>query len=472
MLFNSVEFVALVFVTFAIYHAPVFKRLQRPVLVLASFVFYGSSSRELLLLLWASILLSAVTSHLVRSASPRRKVLWASAGVVANLGVLAFFKYGPLIGKTLFPPGGSIGDFLIGIPLPVGISFFTFQGVTLLVDTLRAERGESQLEVGRQSFGRHLHDTTLYIAFFPQLVAGPIVKAHDFFPQICEKRFGDIDWGVVGRNLLTGYFLKMVVADNLRDQTFWIAYPYYESQSSPDLAVMLFGYSMQIFADFAGYSLIAIGVAALFGYRLPANFDFPYVSASIAEFWRRWHLSLSSFLKEYLYIPLGGNRRGDLRTYANLMVVMLLGGLWHGAAWSYMVWGGFHGAGLAVERFLAQRSRLPSHPLVTVARVFCVFAFVTAGWLLFKLPDFAHVIGYFEAMARNRAAGLGRDRFAMIAVLSLPVLVYHADFLLRRSVTTYVRAVRPRFMPLVYGVMLFLLITNSGAAEAFVYFQF
>ncbi|MEZ6126145.1 MAG: MBOAT family O-acyltransferase [Planctomycetaceae bacterium] len=263
----------------------------------------------------------------------------------ANLATLAFFKYSGLLSKTFLQPihNGQLTDLLAAIPLPIGVSFFTFQGISLLIDTYRA-RSDQQLSilVSERHSGRWL-DVALFISFFPQLVAGPIVKAHDFLPQIKPKSRRDLDWTYIFRTLTTGYFLKMVVADNLKLYTAWIEFPVFHTKSTLTLLTMLFGYSMQIFADFAGYSLIAIGVAAIFGYRLISNFDFPYISTSFSEFWRRWHVSLSSFLKEYLYIPLGGNRSGRLRTYRNLLLTMILGGLWHGAAWSYAIWGLAHG---------------------------------------------------------------------------------------------------------------------------------
>ncbi len=468
MLFNSFAFVFLVLVTMGLYYLPPLRSMQRFVLIGASFVFYASSQPMLLLLLLCSIAVNTVTCHYVYHGKPARRSAYAALGVVLNLAVLAFFKYGPLFGQTLFGGTGSVGEFLLAIPLPIGISFYTFQGITLLIDTLRVQQHRASYALPHGGFGNHAINTTLYIAFFPQLVAGPIVKAHDFVPQIVPKFLRDVDWVYCFRHLVTGYFLKMVVADNLKDQTFWMTYPYFEAKGSGTLLTMLFGYSMQIFADFAGYSLIAIGVAGLYGYRLPENFNFPYISQSIAEFWRRWHISLSSFLKEYLYFPLGGNRKGPARTYINLMIVMLLGGLWHGAAWSYMVWGGFHGAGLALERFLSRRISLPDRPWVRLLRMVAVFGFVTFAWLLFKLPEFSHVIAYVRAIFSNTNGESYAIIYAVL-VYSLPVVLYHLHYLYKDQLP----ALRTRQLaPVAYGTMLFLLLTNSGAPGAFVYFQF
>lgn len=469
MLFNSIEFVILVVLTSVLYYTAILRPLQRFVLITASFVFYASNQPVLLLLLLLSIAVNTVTSYFVYRVKPTSKTFIAGLGVVSNLAILAFFKYGPLFGRTLFQESSSVGEFLVSIPLPIGISFFTFQGITLLVDTLRTEEHRTTFNLPRRSFREHAINTCLYIGFFPQLVAGPIVKAHDFIPQIAPKYFKDVDWTYCFQHLVTGYFFKMVVADNLKDFTFWISYPAFESLGSTTLLVMLYGYSMQIFADFAGYSLIAIGVAGLFGYRLPINFNFPYIARSFSEFWQRWHISLSSFLKEYLYFPLGGNRKGRLRTYANLMIVMLLGGLWHGAAWSYMVWGGFHGLALATERFFSDRVSLPDSFLFSSIRVLLVFSFVTIAWLLFKLPEFSQVILYVKAVTTNVDIGESLDIISSIMIYSLPVIIYHVHYLVKEN---HGETGLQWPIPFAYGFMLFLIITNSASPEAFVYFQF
>jgi alginate O-acetyltransferase complex protein AlgI len=207
----------------------------------------------------------------------------------------------------------------------------------------------------------------------------------------------------------------MVIADSLKEFTFWISFPHFQGFKTLPLLAMLFGYSCQIFADFAGYSLIAIGLAKLFGYDLLKNFDFPYISTSFKEFWKRWHISLSSFLMEYLYIPLGGNRKGKTRTYINLLLTMFLGGLWHGAAWSYAVWGTFHGMALAIERFLGDKVRLKKNFALEVLKGLMVFTFVTLAWLLLKLPQFAHVIHYFRSLVKN----VGADYYAKIVYFLL-----------------------------------------------------
>jgi alginate O-acetyltransferase complex protein AlgI len=469
MLFNSFEFILLVSVTLTIYYAPPFVHWQRLVLIAASFIFYAANEPVLLLLLIASIAINATSSHMIVVGPRRAAKVYATMGVVGNLSILGFFKYSGLFATTILGKDATLTEVLVALPLPIGISFFTFQGITLVIDTFRKETdGTRTLDLGSTSTSAHNINTTLYISFFPQLVAGPIVKAHDFLPQITTKRLKDVDLEACFRNLVTGYFLKMVIADNLKDHTFWITFPHFMYRSTSDLIVMLIGFSAQIFADFAGYSLIAIGIAGLFGYKLPTNFNFPYISRSFAEFWRRWHISLSSFLREYLYFPLGGNRKGNFRTYLNLLVVMLLGGLWHGAAWSYMVWGGLHGAALATERFMQRFVTLPGGLFIDGMRILFVSSFVTLAWLTFKLPDFNHVLAYLDAMWTNTQLSGQRSSFSIL-LFSSAIAAYHlinTDFW-RESLLN-----RGELQPLIYGLMIFFLLTNSGSPGEFMYFQF
>jgi alginate O-acetyltransferase complex protein AlgI len=468
MLFNSFSFLGLVILTFVIYYFSKSESFQIKTLILSSLVFYSFNQPILVLLLLFSVSINVISSYYVVYGAPRNKKIYAVLGVLLNLLVLIFFKYSPLVAATFFSTGDSIGQFLVTIPLPIGISFFTFQGISLVVDVYKEEYIKNEEMIPR-SFSKHAQRILFFKSFFPQLVAGPIVKAHDFIPQIKLKEIKDIHWELCFKNIVLGYFLKMVIADNLKDFTFWIDFPYFQGQSSLTLIIMLFGYSFQIFADFAGYSLIAIGLAKLFGYDLIENFNFPYISSSFSEFWQRWHISLSSFLKEYLYIPLGGNRKGEWRTYLNLMLTMLIGGLWHGAAWSYAVWGGFHGLALVTERILKKYLKIKSNTLTKTAGIIIVFLFVTLAWLLFKLPNFKYVIEYFRSISKNIYLHDNSIVISYIALYSLPVILYHVIYLLKNHL---IFAKIKRLEYYFYGCMLFLIITNSGSAGAFIYFQF
>jgi len=399
-----------------------------------------------------------------------KKKIFALVGVFFNILVLSFFKYSPLFGNILkeFDNVNGVGEFLILVPLPIGISFYTFQGVSLVVDLFRSNhQSECPLFKVNKNFKIHYVNTIFFISFFPQLVAGPIVKAYEFYPQIKIKYFKDVDLYGVVKILILGYFLKMVIADNLKDQTFWMTYPYFEALSSLTLASLLIGYSVQIFSDFAGYSLIAIGVAKLYGYNLPTNFNFPYISKSFSEFWSRWHISLSSWLKEYLYIPLGGNRKGEYRTYINLAIVMLLGGLWHGAAWSYMVWGGYHGTLLVLERYLKSMIILPSSKYIQFIKIIVVFTFVTFGWLLFKLPEFNQVLLYIQSLINNTDINHNKGLIILVFFYSFPVFIYYLNYLID------VKFKKEYFSNIyTYAIMMFLIVTNSGSSGEFIYFQF
>lgn len=477
-----------------VYYAPwpvaLRNRIQPLILLLASLVFYAFHHPVLLALLLGSIAINIWTAYGVQQSygwpgstdipeqaglerGKGRARLFAFLGVALNLSVLGFFKYSPLFARSFVPAEWELHEFLIALPLPVGISFFTFQGISLMVDVFRGDAEPRYRTLVVRDPGQHSLRTAFFIAFFPQLVAGPIVRAHDFLPQIGMKLWREIPFEYCLRRLILGYFLKLFVADNLKDYTFWISFPHFLEHSSITLLVLLFAYSMQIFADFAGYSLIAIGVARLFGYRLPENFRFPYIAASFSEFWQRWHISLSTFLKHYLYIPLGGNRHGRWRTYLNLMITMGLGGLWHGAAWGYAVWGLTHGMALAVERlardFLPEKLQLSADFWITRwLRIAIVLTTVSFAWLLFKLTDYEHAYSFVVALLSN--AGREWDIYLVYfpLVYSLPVLLYHAWYVLRQRWPE----LGQRFEGWVFAVLLFLIITNSGSADEFIYFQF
>ncbi len=468
--FNSWSFVAFLGIVWGAYYLPWLRGRQVLWLTLASLVFYAWEAPVLLLLFIVSSLVAAYTSY--RVLHERQDFLrkgWALGGVAFNLGLLAFFKYKHLFVGTLAldPAGsGSAAHWLFTLPLPIGISFYTFHGISLLVDVYR--RGEAAIAssaLRQAGFRAHYRDSLLYLVFFPQLISGPIVKAHDFFPQIGAKRLAEVDWLFVARSLIVGYFLKSVIADNLAEQTFWM--DSYANFSSLNLLIFLFGYSIQIFADFAGYSLIALGLAALFGYYLPINFNYPYLSASFAEFWQRWHISLSSWLREYLYLALGGNRAGKLRTYFNLLLVMVLGGLWHGAGWSYAVWGLLHGSFLVLERPWREHALLRSGGLWRGLRMILVFAAVSLAWLLFRLPDFSQAWGYFSALCAGSRGALHPSAF-LILLYTGPVIAYHLLELRRERAPAFLaRLSIPGHAALLAAVVL-----NAGHPHAFIYFQF
>ncbi len=473
MLFTSQEFVVLLTITFLLYYVPFLKKLQVAILIASSFVFYAYFQPALLLLLIFSIIINASASYFIYLKNTIHSKKIAIAGVVTNLALLCFFKYSPLVADVFFRSDNSIRHFLITLPLPIGISFFTFEGITLLVDTYtgQVEQNKKKVIIAGSPL-KHIGNVAFFISFFPHLISGPILKAYEFFPQIKTKKFTEIPWQNAVKMLITGYFLKMVIADNLKEQTNYLSYPGFLSAPTSSLVIQVFGYSMQIFADFAGYSLIALGLAALFGYTLNQNFNYPYISTSFAEFWRRWHISLSTFLREYLYFPLGGNRKGKWRTYLNLLIVMGLGGLWHGAAWKYAVWGLAHGLALVVERMFKDTVKIKQNRLINFIGGCLVFVYVSLAWLLFKLHNFKHVVLYFKTFAANSHIPISFffQRVNIYNLLyALPVVLYHVYYLFKRK---YTNSPALKYEFLLYGVMLFFIVTNSGLSGDFIYFQF
>lgn len=481
MLFHSLTFVLLLLFTLGLYYGCCRggRAAQVAVLVVSSAIYYGWNDPWLLLLLagicWGN---AWCVGCLLRAGTARRA--WLVSGIAANLGVLAFFKYAAFFYQILPITWRSEEwlSILRSIPLPIGVSFFTFHAISLLVDAANHRLPETlllQWREGARGRWRRLGDLTLYMAFFPQLVAGPITKAHDFFPQIAAKRWADINWQHVRRCLILGFFLKMVVADNLAEHTVGLCAPVEHLRQWGVLLSLplVYGYGLQLFADFAGYSLMALGFAALFGYQLPINFRFPYLATSVTDFWRRWHVSLSAWLRDYLYIPLGGNRCGAWRVGFNLMAVMLLGGLWHGAEWKFVLWGGMHGLFLVLERwarehrFLSQLRGIPQW----LKRLW-TFHVVMLLWLTFAMPDLAHIRALFDGMLRNGWHFTGPPMFA-VAFFGSFVVLYHAWGWWQECGRRAFDGASWRVVEgCVHGSMLFLCITNAGAPREFIYFQF
>ena len=450
MTFTSWQFGVFVTVVFGAYYLPPMRRLQVPLLVLASVFFYGYGQPELLPLLLVAVL----GTYLFLVLAFKNRAVWMPAGIVFNLALLAFFKYKFLFIDAAQFSGATPGDFLLRLPLPIGISFFVFHNISLLVDLTRDKRPPP------------LTDVFLYIIFFPQLVSGPITRAAMFIPQIVPKRIADIDFVEAARWIVAGYFFKLFVANNLNEMTSHMAFPLYEALRTQDRWLLVFLYSYQIYADFFGYSAIALGLGLLFGYRLPVNFNLPYISASFSEFWTRWHISLSQWLRTYLYIPLGGNRKGVARTYLNLMIVMTLGGLWHGASLGYALWGMLHGLLLVIERPFLKFFETP-YPALRAIRIGVVFLCVTMLWIFFKLPNFDHALGYLHGMFVPASNPNPTKLFYNLALLySLPVIIQHC------GIGAAVSAKFRRWEPYLYGMLAALAYLDAGPDAAFIYFQF
>lgn len=492
MLFNTWIFAGFLTMIFIIYYSLPKLGLgqvsQVALLFVSSLIFYAYETPILVVLLIVSITVNCVSSKAIVLSSERYggKMRWVWSAVLINLLLLMFFKYAALVANFIIPEGymAALKSDLDSIPLPVGISFYTFQAITLIVDLNRkGVVGIESLEgcFNKGKTGQGFLNIAFYIAFFPQLVAGPIVKAHEFIDQIKLKHYSEINWNIVLKSLVIGYFLKMVIADNLKDVTYMLDTAEISGFGKLDLIFLLYGYSFQIFADFAGYSLIAIGLGAAFGYRFPTNFNYPYISGSITEFWRRWHISLSSFLRDYLYIPLGGNKRGVYRTYINLFIVMFLGGLWHGAAWSYAIWGMSHGVILAIEKmysnYTKEKSVVSKQTLLKkVIKILITFHIVSLLWLLFLMPDFDRVIQYFSVLFTTSTWLVSFQTIYIVVIYSMPIIIYHLIAYIRENSkeisSVCVWRARNIAQPLLLSIMLFFIFLGSGTTGEFIYFQF
>ncbi|CAN5136992.1 MBOAT family protein [soil metagenome] len=386
-------------------------------------------------------------------------------GVAANLLVLGFFKY---YGFFAVQMGELLGRFgwerdlpLLQIVLPIGISFFTFQGISYVVDVKR----------GKTPVARSLLDVMLLMSFFPHLVAGPIVRASDLLPQFERTPRLTREMAVHGLLLIVwGLFKKTVIASELSTRLVDPVFFDPSAYGGLDIAAAVYGYAVQIYCDFSAYSDMAIGVAALLGYSFPRNFDQPYRASSMQAFWRRWHISLSSWLRDYLYVPLGGGRRGVFLSCVNVMITMLLGGLWHGAAWTFVAWGGLHGGAQVVERLgkkaFAGRSVVPSWLAVLIT-----FHVVCLGWVLFRAEDFGMAVAVLQ--------GLGRFGPALMVtpfVLTLIVGGLAMHWLPPRAIEGMAERLKPA-PSLTIGVLLALAILMVEAMRPdgvapFIYFQF
>ncbi len=471
MNFVSWAFVALFLVVFAARLTIGRRKVESPyvaVLLLSSLIFYGWHIPIYLAVLLSSASVDYVAALAIGRLEPQqhgRRRAWLVASLAVNLGLLAFFKYGAFAIRSAEEVAGWWGASLrlpeFSLVLPMGISFYTFQTLSYTIDVYRGQL----LPV--RNFPRFL----LFISFFPQLVAGPIVRASEFVPQIPRPRrlharvFYHGAWLI-----LLGFFLKMVCADNLSayvDQHWDRGYRQGADASfALWLSVMFSG---QIFADFAGYSTIAQGLGYLLGFRFPANFNAPYLATSFKNFWERWHITLSRWLRDYLYVPLGGNRGSRLRTHLNLLLVMLLGGLWHGAAYTFIVWGAIHGLCLVGERVLGLHRPMPRPLVVRAAWFVVVQGAVLIAWIYFRS---ATVSGATTFVA-NLVLGAWRapDLWMLQALLFLlPVVVLHLHTWLAEQGRA--PAVGMAGSAVLAAAMAYGIITLHGGTSEFIYFQF
>ncbi|MBK9180498.1 MAG: MBOAT family protein [Acidimicrobiales bacterium] len=474
MLFPTVEFAIFFSIVFvACWLLRPFPLPWRLFMLAASYVFYCWWDWHYGLLLAGSTLanhLAARAIHATRDERGRRAILIGA--VAANLAALGWFKYYGFFASSvvggLRDVGLDVAVPLVQVVLPVGISFFTFMALSYVIDTYRRELSPPSLL-----------DFALYLAFFPHLVAGPIVRASELLPQFAlhpdPRR---LDSAQAFRLIVAGMFKKVVVSSFLAGAIVDRVFAAPASASSLEILFAIYAYAIQIYADFSGYTDIAIGCALLLGFRFPQNFDAPYTSRSVQEFWRRWHMSLSRWLRDYLYVPLGGNRGSTLQTYRNLMLTMLLGGLWHGASWTFVVWGGIHGSALCVDRWQADRHErrglgpVVDTPARAVLRWFVAFHVVCLAWVFFRAET---LTAAWQLLTRLFTAWGPAPLVTPLLVATI-VAMLAAQFVPPRFVLT-VQSAYSRFPWAVQGAILggaFLLIDSLGpvGVAPFIYFQF
>jgi D-alanyl-lipoteichoic acid acyltransferase DltB (MBOAT superfamily) len=473
MLFNSLTFVLFFAIVLGLHNLPLSWRVKKTNLLLASYLFYAAWNPPFVLLLWLSTIVDWIVARRIHAEERQGyRRLWLIVSIAVNLGVLGFFKYGDFLlhnwqaamgsfGITYTPPEWSI-------VLPVGISFYTFQTMAYSLDVY----------LRRAAPAKSLLDFSLFVTFFPQLVAGPIVRPTQLIPQFAEPRRaspGQLRWGLA---LMTiGLFNKVVIADGLLAPSADAVFGAEAALPALDAWLGTLAFSGQIFCDFAGYSTTAIGIALCLGFSLPNNFRFPYAAIGFSDFWQRWHISLSSWLRDYLYIPLGGNRKGRGRTYANLMTTMLLGGLWHGASWTFVVWGGLHGLYLAIERWLTETfagARIARTLLFQFAMALVTYFAVNITWVFFRAQDFPQAFSMLVSMfglQTEATSVLPTIRIIEVIVVTVSLVGIHW-FMRERSLEDVAQRAPTWLLGFIWGAMLFAIITTQGTGDAFIYFQF
>lgn len=472
LIFNSGLFLFLFTGFLVIYIA--LSKTDRPKLIFVTlfslYFYYKSSGAYFLLLIFATVIDFNLAKLIYTSTDPVRRKFYIVLTLVVNLGILGYFKYTNFVLDSFFTLAGANFQPL-DIFLPVGVSFFTFQSLSYTLDVYR----------GNLKPVDNILDYAFFVSFFPQLVAGPIVRASDFLPQIHTPTF--VSSEMLGRGVFLigcGLFKKAVISDyisiNFVDRVFDAPTLY----SGLENLFAIYGYALQIYCDFSGYSDMAIGIALILGFRFPLNFDSPYQSKNITEFWRRWHISLSTWLRDYLYISLGGNRKGEVRTYINQMITMLLGGLWHGASWRFIIWGGLHGVGLGIHKYYKSRfARLPevTTPWRDALNVILTFHFVCFCWIFFRAADLATVGEMLNQIFFHFSIGILPEFVAGYKVVLMLIAIGYllhfipreAELAAQETVSNMSLAGKAAFM---ISVIILVIQTKSAGIQPFIYFQF
>ncbi|MGH1336616.1 MAG: MBOAT family O-acyltransferase [Aureispira sp.] len=482
MLFDSIDFIVFLPTLFFLYWFIFNKNLQQQniLIVVASAVFYGWWNIQFLfLILFSTVVDFSVGRRLAQTEAPqeRKLLLWIS--IFSNLGLLIYFKYCNFFVENFIEAfsffGAELGPSSLNILLPVGISFYTFQTLSYTIDV----------------YNKKLSPTTdlirfaAFVGFFPQLVAGPIEKASNLLPQFSIKRTFNYDNAVNGlRQILWGFFKKIVIADNCAKYANMV----FDNSELCNGSTLLLGvafFSIQIYSDFSGYSDIAIGTARLFGFRLSRNFAFPYFSRNMAEFWQRWHISLSSWFRDYLYIPLGGSREGTSKSIRNIFIIFLVSGFWHGASWNYIIWGGLH-ALYFLPIFLSNQNRKFSHivahgklfpSLKELFQILLTFTLATFAFIFFRTENLEHAASFIAGIFNPSfftMPYLTDDKpgntflLVLFGFMVLEWLGREGQFALDKWIEWFIKP----FRHIIYLFIILLIFYFSGSPQQFLYFQF
>lgn len=460
MLFNSNVFIIFIIaVTLSYYSLPLFYR--RYFLLIASYFFYAWWSVTYSLLLVISTVVDYTASRIISEThSQATKKVALLASLFSNLGILFFFKYADFLSTSMASVTGMQPWPVLDLILPLGISFYTFQTMSYTIDVYR----------GKIKAFKDPVDVALYVSFFPQLVAGPIIRADVLIPQLHTAHKLDPVMLRAGIGLiLWGLSKKVFLADSMAPIVNE-AYAEPAIMSGLALGIATYAFAGQIYFDFSGYTDIAIGCALLLGVKLPKNFNAPYFSLSIREFWRRWHISLSTWLRDYLYISLGGNRKGEMHTYANLIFTMVLGGLWHGAGWNWAVWGLFHGGILALERFLNIPEEAGPNPFIRFIRWAVTFHLVCISWILFRASDLSSAWLIMKRIVMFED-GVTFSIWAPLIVMAL--LLFTQYFKLREKwIKSFKKSESLALVAVILAIVIFPIAYNQAENVEFIYFQF
>jgi len=473
MLFNSLAFVVFFVIVLAIHNLPLKWKVKKVHLLVASYVFYAAWNPPFVILLWISTVVDWFAARAMSRAQQlgKRRILLCFS-LLANLGMLSYFKYGKLLTETFVQVINQFGiEYTaptVDIILPVGISFYTFQTLSYTIDVyLKRSKPESSFL-----------DFALFVTFFPQLVAGPIVRPHQLIPQFKTPRKATGQQFAWGLFLFSwGLFQKSVIADGILSIVTGDTFNAMRHVAVLDAWLGVLAFSAQIFFDFAGYSMCAIGIALCLGFSIPNNFKSPYAAVGFSDFWKRWHISLSEWLRDYLYIPLGGNRKGRRRTYINLMLTMLLGGLWHGASWRFLIWGGVHGLYLVAERLLKKMvdtEKLMAKPVVPFLVAIATFFCVSLTWVFFAAKDWEKCQQMFESLfGFAEEPLLVVTSFHIFMTILILVVMLICQWKVRDIEIEDVADKTPSWLFIAFWVtILFVTIMTGGSASAFIYFQF